>query len=247
MRQNLVIGNWKMNGNKAQNETLLQALTTVPIAEKITVAVCVPFPYLAQSQQILDNSSINWGAQDVSKYTQGAYTGEVSAAMLTDFGCKFVLVGHSECRSLHKESNEDVAKKAKQVVDAGMTPVVCVGETLDEKESGLTHTVVSQQLSAVTDLLGTQASSIVLAYEPVWAIGTGRTATPAQAQAVHAQLRAQLIAAGHGDVSILYGGSVNPDNAQPLFSESDIDGGLIGGSSLKAEDFLLIIDAAAKA
>ncbi|RUS68050.1 Triosephosphate isomerase [Saezia sanguinis] len=244
MRKNLVVGNWKMNGDKAQNEALLQSLSTACIAEKVTVAVCAPFPYLAQCQQVLDTSCMAWGAQDVSEHDAGAFTGDVSASMLVDFGCQYVIVGHSERRALHGESDEVVAQKARQALNAGITPIVCVGETADEQESGLTHAVVSRQLAAVIDLLAGDTTSIVLAYEPVWAIGTGKNATPAQAQAVHAQLRAQLIGSGAGDVPILYGGSVKADNARELFSESDIDGGLIGGASLKSEDFLAIIQAA---
>ena len=232
MRKNLVVGNWKMNGDKAQIEALLQSLSTACIAEKVTVAVCAPFPYLAQCQQVLEASCMAWGAQDVSEHDAGAFTGDVSASMLVDFGCQYVIVGHSERRALHGESDEVVAQKARQALNAGITPIVCVGETADE------------QLAAVIDLLAGDTTSIVLAYEPVWAIGTGKNATPAQAQAVHAQLRAQLIGSGAGDVPILYGGSVKADNARELFSESDIDGGLIGGASLKSEDFLAIIQAA---
>lgn len=247
MRQKLVIGNWKMNGGKSSNEILLRTLAKAVVPEKLIAAVCAPFPYLAQCQLELEESFFTWGAQDVSEHDHGAYTGEISAAMLADFACKYVIVGHSERRSNHHESDEAVANKAKQALAYGVTPVVCVGETLDEQEAGLTHAVVSKQLAAVIEVLGAQCSSIVLAYEPVWAIGTGKTATPAQAQAVHAQLRAQLISSNVGDVPILYGGSVKPDNAKALFSESDIDGGLIGGASLEAEGFLSIIQALVEA
>lgn len=244
MTQCLVIGNWKMNGGLQSNGLLLQALTGVPVDKKVTAVVCAPYPYLGQVQQQLSSSCFVWGAQDVSAQENGAYTGEVSATMLLDFGCKYVIVGHSERRSMHTESDDLVAQKAAKALEHGMTPVVCVGETLDEKESGLTHAVVTRQLNAVIEVLGHKTASIVLAYEPVWAIGTGKTATPAQAQAVHADLRSQLIATDAGNVPILYGGSVKPDNASELFAQSDINGGLIGGAALKAEDFLAIISAA---
>jgi len=244
MRRNLIIGNWKMNGSLAHNEPLLQALADTVVPEDLSVAVCVPFPYLAQSQAILNNTCFLSGAQNVSEFDEGAYTGEVSASMLRDFGCHFVIVGHSERRQLFKETSQQVAQKAKRVIEAGMTPIVCIGETQDERDSGLTHAVVSEQLAVVLEYLGASANTMVLAYEPVWAIGTGKTPTPVQAQGVHTQLRAQLIAAGAGDVSILYGGSMKADNAYDLLAESDIDGGLIGGASLKAEDFLEIINIA---
>lgn len=244
MAECLVIGNWKMNGSLADNEQLLQAFASVPVDIKVNTVVCAPFPYLPQCQQMLSSSCFSWGAQDVSAHDNGAYTGEVSATMLLDFGCKFVIVGHSERRMMHAESDETVAEKALKALEHGIMPVVCVGETLDEKESGLTHAVVSRQLNAIIEALGSKIASIVLAYEPVWAIGTGKTATPAQAQAVHAELRSQLIAVGAGDVPILYGGSVKPDNAVELFAQSDINGGLIGGAALKAEDFLAIVAAA---
>lgn len=244
MAQCLVIGNWKMNGSLSDNEALLQALAGSPIDSKTHAVVCAPFPYLMQCQQMLASSCFSWGAQDISQHENGAYTGEVSATMLLDFGCKYAIVGHSERRSMHAESDEAVALKALKALEHGITPVVCVGETLDEKESGLTHAVVSRQLDAVIETLANKTGSIVLAYEPVWAIGTGKTATSAQAQAVHVELRSQLIAAGAGDIPILYGGSVKPDNAAELFSQPDIDGGLIGGAALKSEDFLAIIAAA---
>ena len=244
MRKNLIIGNWKMNGSLAQNEVLLQALANTAVPEELSVAVCVPFPYLAQSQAILKDTCFLFGAQNVSEFDNGAYTGEVSTSMLFDFGCRFVIVGHSERRQLLKENNQQVAAKAKKIITAGMMPVVCIGETQDEKDAGLTHSVVSEQLGVVLEQLGSLASSIVLAYEPIWAIGTGKTPTPAQAQGVHTQLRAQLISAGAGDVPILYGGSMKPDNAYDFLAESDIDGGLIGGASLKTEDFLEIINTA---
>lgn len=245
MRKNLIIGNWKMNGSLAGNEVLLQTLAATAVPENLTVAVCVPYPYLAQSEHILKDTCFLLGAQNVCEFDEGAYTGEVSAAMLRDFGCRFVIVGHSERRQLFGENSQQVAEKAKKVINAGMTPIVCIGETEDERDSGLTYTVVSEQLAKVLEHLGSQASNMVLAYEPVWAIGTGKTPTPTQAQGVHTQLRAQLITADVGDVPILYGGSMKTDNARDLLAESDIDGGLIGGASLIAEDFLEIINISA--
>ena len=242
----LVVGNWKMHGHHAANETLLEALRTAgPLP--CDVAVCPPHPYLAQAAERLARSAICWGAQDCSAQEQGAYTGEVSAAMLADFDCRYVIVGHSERRSLHHESDQLVADKAQAALAKGITPIVCVGETLAQREAGETEAVVKRQLSAVIHALGHCAGEMVVAYEPVWAIGTGRTATPEQAQAVHALLRAQLHAATpRADrMRLLYGGSVKPDNAASLFAQPDIDGGLIGGASLKAADFLAICRAAA--
>jgi triosephosphate isomerase (TIM) len=241
----LIAGNWKMNGSLAANGALLRELldglsTTRPPAD---VAICAPAPYLAQLQSILQERGVDWGAQDVSAHEQGAYTGEVSAAMLRDFACRYAIVGHSERRQYHGETDEVVAAKAQRALAAGITPIVCVGETLAEREADQTEAVVKRQLAAVIHTLGHCTSEIVVAYEPVWAIGTGRTATPAQAQAVHAVLRAQLQAAtAHADRSrILYGGSMNAANAAELLSQPDIDGGLIGGASLKSADFLNII------
>jgi triosephosphate isomerase len=210
------------------------------------VAVCVPFVYLNETAATLAGSDIRWGAQDVSAQAHGAYTGEVSAAMLSDLGCRYAIVGHSERRAYHGESDALVADKAQAALARGVTPIVCVGETLAQREAGETESVVKRQLSVVIHKLAHCASEIVVAYEPVWAIGTGRTATPEQAQQVHALLRAQLTAAtGHGaNMKILYGGSVKPDNAATLFSQPDIDGGLIGGASLKAADFVAICRAA---
>ncbi|WP_423196517.1 Triosephosphate isomerase [Cupriavidus sp. H19C3] len=245
MRQKLVIGNWKMHGSLAANATLLAGIKATPARARL--AVCVPFPYLAQCQAELTGSSIGWGAQDVSAETRGAFTGEVAAPMLGDFGCTYVLVGHSERRTYHGETDTTVATKALRALESGIVPVVCVGETLAQREAGETEAVVGRQLTAVLDALSIeQLGRIVLAYEPVWAIGTGKTATSAQAQAVHAFLRQQVAARGSelaevaARLPILYGGSVKPDNAAELFSMSDIDGGLIGGASLKAEDFLAI-------
>jgi len=210
------------------------------------VAVCVPGLYLSEVAATLASSELRWGAQDVSAHEQGAYTGEVSAAMLHELGCRYTLVGHSERRAYHAESDQLVAQKAQAALGKGVTPIVCVGETLAERDAGQTETVVKRQLSAVIHQLAHCAAEMVVAYEPVWAIGTGRTASPEQAQAVHAVLRAQLQAAtGHGDtMKILYGGSVKADNAATLFAQPDIDGGLIGGASLKAADFIAICRAA---
>lgn len=245
-RQPLVVGNWKMHGSHAVNEQLLEALKAAgPLPAE--AAVCVPFPYLAQAAERLARSPIGWGAQDVSVHAQGAYTGEVSAAMLADFGSRYVIVGHSERRQYHGETDQLVADKAKVALAKGITPIVCVGETLAQREAGETEAVVKRQLSAVIHTLGPCVGEMVVAYEPVWAIGTGLTASPEQAQAVHALLRAQLAAASPraGQMRLLYGGSVKPDNAKILFAQADIDGGLIGGAALKAEDFLAICCAAA--
>lgn len=246
MRQQLVAGNWKMHGSLAGNAALLGEILASREVARCEVAVCVPFPYLAQAQQLLQSSAIALGAQDCSVHLSGAHTGEVAAAMLREFGCRYVIVGHSERRADHHETDVQVAAKAQRVIEAGMTPIVCVGETLQQREAGETSAVVLRQLQAVTHLLGAQTQHIVVAYEPVWAIGTGRTATPEQAQEVHALLRAHLreVSNAAGDVRILYGGSVKPDNAAVLFAQPDIDGGLIGGASLKAADFLAIIAAA---
>lgn len=242
----LVVGNWKMHGSRPANAELLAGvLAARPFVND--VAVCVPFVYLTETAATLAGSDLRWGAQDVSSHAQGAYTGEVSAAMLAEFGCRYAIVGHSERRAYHAESDPLVAEKAQAALAKGVTPIVCVGETLAQRDAGETEAVVKRQLSAVIHTLAHCAAEIVVAYEPVWAIGTGRTATPEQAQAVHAVLRAQLHAAtGKGDrIRILYGGSVKPDNADVLFRQPDIDGGLIGGASLKAADFVAICRAAA--
>jgi triosephosphate isomerase (TIM) len=241
MRKKLVIGNWKMHGSRPANAELLAALLAArPFAAD--VGVCVPAIYLSETAAALAGSDIRWGAQDVSAHPQGAYTGELSAAMLAECGCRYTLVGHSERRAMHAENDELVAAKAQAALARGVTPVVCVGETLAERDTGQTESVVKRQLSAVIHTLAHCAAEMVVAYEPVWAIGTGRTATPEQAQAVHAVLRAQLQAATGraAQMRILYGGSVKPDNAAALFSQPDIDGGLIGGASLKAADFIAI-------
>lgn len=243
----LIAGNWKMNGSLAANEALLSALRAGIGEPACDVAVCVPAPYLAQVQALLAGSAIALGAQDVSAQAQGAFTGEQSAAMLREFGVRYAIVGHSERRQYHGESDDAVAAKTAAALAQGITPIVCVGETLAQREAGETEAVVKRQLAAVIHVNGHCISEIVVAYEPVWAIGTGKTATPAQAQAVHALLRAQLhhAAAYHaGGIRILYGGSMNAANAAALLAEPDIDGGLIGGASLKAPDFLQIIAAA---
>jgi triosephosphate isomerase len=248
MRRKLVVGNWKMNGSRAANAALLSGISAGLGDAAAACAVCPPAPYLAQCETVLSGTPVAWGAQDVSAHAAGAYTGEVSAAMLADFACRYVIVGHSERRACHAESSELVAKKAVAALGAGLTPIVCVGESLAEREGGHTVAVVSTQLAAVLALLDAAAvARIVLAYEPVWAIGTGKTATPEMAQEVHAQLRAQLKeknAAAADTVQILYGGSMKPDNARELMAQPDIDGGLIGGAALKAADFLAIIHAA---
>jgi len=244
-RKKLVVGNWKMHGSRPANAELLAGILA---ARPFTcdAAVCVPFPYLGETAVALAASELRWGAQDVSAHEQGAYTGEVSPAMLAEFGCRYAIVGHSERRALHGESDQLVADKAKAALARGITPIVCVGETLAQREAGEAQAVVKRQLSAVIHLLGHCAGEMVVAYEPVWAIGTGLTATPEQAQEMHAMIRAQLQAAtGHGaSMRVLYGGSVKPDNAAALFSQPDIDGGLIGGAALKVNDFVSICRAA---
>jgi triosephosphate isomerase len=248
----LIAGNWKMNGSLAANEALLTALAAgMPAALACEVAVCIPAPYFAQFRALAAASAalsgVALGSQDVSSQPGGAFTGEVSANMLKDFACRYAIVGHSERRQYHGETDALVAAKAQQALAAGITPIVCVGETLAEREAGRTTEVVKRQLAAVIQANGHCISEIVVAYEPVWAIGTGKTASPEEAQAVHAVLRAQLSAASaHASrVKIIYGGSMNAANAATLLAQPDIDGGLIGGASLKAADFLTIVSAAA--
>jgi len=248
----LIAGNWKMNGSLAANQSLLSGiqvgLSSALGGKHADVAVCVPSIYVAQVQQLVHNSGVALGVQDVSVHAQGAYTGEISADMLKDFGVRYAIVGHSERRQYHGETDEQVALKAKSALSSGITPIVCVGETLVEREAGRTEHIVKRQLAAVIHINGHCISEIVLAYEPVWAIGTGKTASPQEAQAVHAVLRAQLQAASeHAQrVKILYGGSMNAANASDLLAQADIDGGLIGGAALKPADFLSIIAAAAR-
>lgn len=242
----LIVGNWKMNGSLTANEILVKALLAGSATPACQVALCVPTLYLAQMQALLAGSAIDLGAQDVSAHEAGAYTGEVSGAMLREFGVRYVLVGHSERRQFHFETDALVAAKAQRTLACGMTPIVCVGETLAEREAGCTEEVVKRQLAAVIHTNGHCISEIVVAYEPVWAIGTGKTAGSDQAQQVHAVLRAQLKAASaQADrIHILYGGSMNAANAAQLLAQPDIDGGLVGGASLKSQDFLTIIAAA---
>jgi len=244
-RRALVVGNWKMNGSAASNEALLSALKAAPLGDA-EVSVCVPAVYLHDVADSLHGGAVHWGAQDCSSHESGAYTGEISAAMLAEFGCCHVIVGHSERRALHGESDRLVAEKAAAALKHGLVPIVCVGETLAEREAGQTEAVVGRQLGAAIELLDKRIDGVVIAYEPVWAIGTGETASPAEAQAVHAFLRKTLAVAGAASASlrILYGGSVKADNAAQLFAEPDIDGGLIGGASLKAADFIAICRAA---
>ena len=247
MNKKLIAGNWKMNGSLAENEALVRALVAgLATAGGCDAAVAVPAPYLAQVQALVQGSALALAAQDVSQHAAGAYTGEVSAAMLREFGVRYVLVGHSERRQFHGETDADVAVKAQRALASGITPIVCVGETLAEREAGQTEAVVKRQLAAVIHLNGHCISEVVVAYEPVWAIGTGKTASPEQAQQVHAVLRAQLAAASDKAPSIrlLYGGSMNAANAAQLLGQPDIDGGLVGGASLKAADFQAILAAA---
>ncbi len=247
-RTKFVAGNWKMHGSLAGNLGLLTAVRAGSAGLNCQVAVCVPYPYLAQAQSVLAGSAVVWGAQDVSEHAQGAYTGEVSAAMLNDFGCKYAIVGHSERRSYYGDTDAVVAAKYDAALKAGLVPILCVGETLAEREANVTAQVVTRQLEAVLAKSGVASlAKAVIAYEPVWAIGTGKTATPAQAQEVHALIRARVAqgdAAVAAGVQILYGGSVKGSNAKELFGQPDIDGGLIGGASLLAEEFLAICAAA---
>jgi triosephosphate isomerase (TIM) len=241
-RTKLVAGNWKMHGSRGANQALLDLLLKeLGATRNAECAVCVPYPYLEQVAARLRGTPIAWGAQNVSEHAQGAFTGEVSAAMLVEFACRYVLVGHSERRQLYGETDVQVAAKFAAAQSAGLTPVLCVGETLEERESGRTQEVVARQLDAV--LSKVDFGSAVLAYEPVWAIGTGRNATPQQAQDVHAFLRRKT----GNEVRILYGGSVKAQNAAAIFAMADVDGGLIGGASLVAQDFLAIYKAAAAA
>ncbi len=241
MRGKLVVGNWKMNGGLAANAALLGGITAGWTAVPgRSLAVCVPYPYLMQAQAALSSTPVAWGAQDVSEHAAGAYTGEVSAGMLVEFGCRYAIVGHSERRQFFGDTDAVVAAKAKAALAAGLVPIACVGETLAERDAGATEAVVLRQLEAVLETVGKDAARMVVAYEPVWAIGTGRTATPEQAQAVHATLRGRLAKAGAEGIAVLYGGSVKADNAQALFGMPDIDGGLIGGASLKSGEFLAI-------
>jgi len=244
MRQTLVAGNWKLNGSKESIKELLAGILAGMSDVKSSVAVCPPYVYIPMVQEILKDTAVDFGSQSISEYDSGAFTGEVSGLMLKEFGCQYAIVGHSERRSLFCEKDEDTAKKFAAARKHGLTPILCVGELLEEREQGVTEAVVSRQLDAVIDLEGVDAlADAVIAYEPVWAIGTGKTASPQQAQDVHAFIRSKLSELNPAvaeKVQILYGGSVNGGNADELFAMPDIDGGLIGGASLKAEDFLAI-------
>jgi triosephosphate isomerase (TIM) len=249
MRRRLVAGNWKMHGNRSANAALLEAIVAgLESGGNVECAVCPPYPYVAQVADRLRGTALACGAQDASEHAQGAYTGEVSAAMLADCGCRYVIVGHSERRQLYGESDARVAAKFAAVRSAGMTPILCVGETLAERDAGKTESTVARQLDAVLSGAGAGAfAQAVLAYEPVWAIGTGRNATPEQARDVHAFLRGRLAekdARVAQDLRILYGGSVKAANAAALFAMPEVDGGLIGGASLVATEFLAIARAA---
>lgn len=249
MRRKLVVGNWKMYGRLASNKALLEGVVAgVRELKGADYAVCVPYPYLAQTQSMLQGSNVAWGAQNLNQHEEGAYTGAVAPGMLVDFGCRYVIIGHSERRGLFQETNASASAKFDAALRAGLTPIFCVGETLAEREAGVTEQVVATQLDAVLNSAGAQGlAKAVVAYEPVWAIGTGKTASPDQAQAVHAFIR-QRVAQQDSHVAqalcILYGGSVKADNASELFAMPDIDGGLIGGASLLANDFVAICRAA---
>jgi len=248
MRRKLVAGNWKMHGSRADNAPLLEAILTAPKLETVDCIVCPPFVYLAEVARLLRGAAIKLGAQNVCAEAQGAYTGEVSASMLKDVGCLYVIVGHSERRGLYAEDDELVARKFAAAQSRQLQPILCVGELLADREAGRTHEVIARQLDAVVSLTGIASfAHAIVAYEPVWAIGTGRTASPQQAQDVHAFIRTRLAALDAkiaGQLQILYGGSVKAGNARELFLQADVDGGLIGGASLKAEEFLSIVAAA---
>ena len=246
IKQQLILGNWKMNGSRHTNKLLLQAFSTYLGSAKL--GICVPSIYISQGAELLANSMVDLGAQDCSIHDTGAYTGEISAAMLADFGVRWCLVGHSERRLYHNESNEQVIAKANRLSKHGICPVICIGENLEQRQSNATHSVISDQMDSI--LTGSTPDTrrlMVIAYEPVWAIGTGKTATPEQAQEIHALIRrlCTQFDAALSDLYILYGGSMNPNNAEKLLQQRDIDGGLIGGSSLHASDFLAIANQAA--
>jgi triosephosphate isomerase (TIM) len=244
MRQPLVMGNWKMNGNRAESKALAQAIVNGVNAGDQGIAICVPFVYISDVHSIVDSSPVALGGQNVADQEKGAYTGETSASMLKDCGCTYALVGHSERRTLYGDSDQSVAERFCQAQKQGIIPVLCIGETLEEREADKTFAVVDEQLNAVIELAGIDAlANSVIAYEPVWAIGTGKTASDDQAQEVHKYIREQIAAKSAEiaeKIQILYGGSVKPDNAKALFAMPDIDGGLIGGASLDADSFLSI-------
>lgn len=244
-RTGFVAGNWKMHGSLAQNRELLAAIVADSQALRNTsCVVCVPYPYLQQVQSILEGTHVAWGGQNVSQHSQGAYTGEVSASMLADFGCRYVIVGHSERRTLYGEDNRIVAEKFNAAQGQSLMPILCVGETLEQREADETEQVIAKQLDAVINLVGIDAiKHSVIAYEPVWAIGTGKTATPQQAQNIHAFIRKRIAMHNNeiaANVQIVYGGSVKANNASELFAMPDIDGGLIGGASLVSAEFVSI-------
>lgn len=250
MRGFLVAGNWKMNGSDAANRTLVAGIVAgAPGNGDVQLLVCPPFPYISSVAQQIEGSPVQLGAQNVSEHASGAFTGETAGSMLRDVGCNFVIIGHSERRALMGETSTMVADKFKAALDVGLKPILCVGETLEQREAGETEAVVDEQLTAVLDAVGIDGfGDAVIAYEPVWAIGTGVTASPEQAQDVHRHIREMLESRDAGvaaKIKILYGGSVKGDNAAGLFSNPDIDGGLIGGASLKSDDFLAIAEAAA--
>ena len=248
MRRRIVAGNWKLHGTRAFATALVGQIAAEAPVPGVELVVLPPLPYLGDMIEDFEGTPLAFGAQDVSSNEQGAYTGEVSASMLVDVGARYGLCGHSERRQYHQESSELVARKVRAALNAGLRPILCVGERLEERDAGQAEDVIASQLQPVLDLVGVEGfASAVVAYEPVWAIGTGRTASPEQAQAVHAFIRRQI--AGHDariadSLPILYGGSVKPDNAGALFSQPDVDGGLIGGASLVAADFLAIARAA---
>jgi triosephosphate isomerase len=248
MRSKVVVGNWKLNGSLSSNETLLAALLReIPRSDAAACAVCVPFPYLAQAQGLLRGSAIAWGAQDCSRFDQGAYTGEVSGKMIAEFGSRYAIVGHSERRTLFGDTDAIVVEKYAAAKRAGLTPIFCVGETLEEREAGRTETVLKRQVDALLDQ-GAGLDGGIVAYEPVWAIGTGRTATKQQAEEAHVFIRGCIAAKEQPNIAaqvpILYGGSVKAANAAELFAMPNVDGGLVGGASLVAQEFVAIWQAA---
>lgn len=249
MREFLVAGNWKMNGSSVACAELVDGiLEGMPLSDSVKLIICPPYLYLDKLAHKLTETSLSLGAQNVSQYGSGAYTGEISPQMLRDIGCEYVVVGHSERRAMMAESNEIVASKFKAALSEGLKPILCVGETLQEREANQTESVIDEQLNTVLDVAGVEAfETAVVAYEPIWAIGTGRTASPEQAQYVHSHIRVTISSRNKqiaSAIQVLYGGSVKGDNAAGLFRMADIDGGLIGGASLKAADFLAIADAA---
>lgn len=252
MRIRHVVGNWKLHGSLPGNESLLKGVLAAPATSAgCRIGVCVPFPYLSQAQGLLAGTGVEWGGQDCSRFDKGAYTGEVSGAMLAEFGCTYAIVGHSERRTVFGDTDAIVAEKFAAARRAGLTAILCVGETLEERERGVTQEVLARQLDAVLESPAAAAlNGALLAYEPVWAIGTGRTATAAQAQEAHAFLRARVAAKEAkiaGSLPILYGGSVKAGNAAELFAMPDVDGGLVGGASLVADEFVAIWRAAGAA